>query len=146
LKSLENDDLRKEFNRLKQRFTDIIYDNNKEIDRLRYEKEKKTGEMELLVKRSNDEILLLEKKIALLKAELYNIMEKRLDEENILIMMMQKYLDSNKEVKDQVTKVKYSQVILKSYEKLSEGVKLDNWKHVEIREDFRKYYEDHFKY
>lgn len=145
MKSLENDDLRREFAHLKQRFTDIVYDNSKEVDGLKYEREKKVSEMELLVKRSNEEIQLLEKKVQLLRGEMFNILEKRLDEENILIATVEKYFDPYKEIKEQLSDLKYSQVLTKSYEKAKQGRKFDSWRFVPIPDDFRMAYENSFK-
>lgn len=145
LKSLENDDLRREFYRLKQRFTDIVCENYNEIDKLKYEKEKKFKEMETLSKRSKEEIQFIEKKIGLLKSEMFNIMEKRTNEENVLITTMQKYLDPHKEVKEQLRNIIYSQILVESYEKVTEEPKLEKWRHIKVPDEFKENYNANFK-
>ena len=137
MKSLENEDLRREYKKLKEKFMEIVFQNTKSLELLRYEKQRKREELEKFKSTSESDINFLKKKEVLLKSEMYNILEKRTKSENILIGNLENVVVLSKSLETQLNPLNFSHVLNMSFEQLQANVQKEKWRDVEISEEVK---------
>ena len=116
---------------------EIVFQNTKSLELLRYEKQRKREELEKFKSTSESDINFLKKKEVLLKSEMYNILEKRTNSENILIGNLENVVVLSKSLETQLNPLNFSHVLNMSFEQLQANVQKEKWRDVEISEEVK---------